>query len=177
MSTPPRARVSAGILPTVESRVPGGGVVVIRSARPTDAAQLVALLEYGALTANQEDGADIEAYRSALADIQATAGNDVLVAEVGGEPVGMCQLIVFRHFQHHGGRSAEIESMHVHPGFRSMGIGAQLLEAAVGAARRAGCYRVQLMSNVRRTEAHRFYERQGFVPSHLGFKRWIEPEP
>jgi hypothetical protein len=33
------------------------------------------------------------------------------------------------------------------------------------------------MSNVRRTEAHRFYERQGFVPSHLGFKRWIEPEP
>ena len=33
-----------------------------------------------------------------------------------------------------------------------------------------GCYRIQLTSNTARPDAHRFYERLGFVPSHVGFK-------
>jgi GNAT superfamily N-acetyltransferase len=41
---------------------------------------------------------------------------------------------------------------------------------AIERARRLGCYRVQLTSNVVRSDAHRFYERLGFTPSHLGFK-------
>jgi GNAT superfamily N-acetyltransferase len=113
-------------------------------------------------------------YQSALAEIQATDGSDVLVAQVDGQIAGMCQLMVFRHFQRRGGRCAEVESMHVHPDFRGKGIGAQLLDAAVDAAWRSGCYRIQLTSNVQRTDAHRFYERRGFAPSHLGFKRLLE---
>ncbi len=66
--------------------------------------------------------------------------------------------------------------MHVHTDFRSKGIGEQLLSAAIDAAQRAGCYRVQLTSNVRRVDAHRFYERQRFVPSHIGFKRPIQTD-
>jgi GNAT superfamily N-acetyltransferase len=64
--------------------------------------------------------------------------------------------------------------MHVHPNFRGKGIGKQLLDAAVDAAQREGCYRVQLTSNRQRTDAHRFYERHGLVASHVGFKRQIE---
>jgi GNAT superfamily N-acetyltransferase len=37
-------------------------------------------------------------------------------------------------------------------------------------ARDLGCYRVQLTSNNARPEAHRFYQRLGFEPSHRGFK-------
>ena len=84
--------------------------------------------------------------------------------------MGVCQLIVFRHLQHRGGRCAEIESVHVHPDFRGSGIGSALLRDAVERARRLGCYRVQLTSNIVRADAHRFYERLGFVPSHAGFK-------
>ena len=49
-------------------------------------------------------------------------------------------------------------------------MGAALVEAAIARARALGCYRVQLTSNAARPDAHRFYERLGFVPSHVGFK-------
>ncbi len=41
---------------------------------------------------------------------------------------------------------------------------------AIEEARRRGCALVQLTSDKRRTDAHRFYERLGFVASHEGFK-------
>ena len=84
--------------------------------------------------------------------------------------VGMCQLIVFRHLQAHGGRCAEIESMHVERGRRSQGVGSALVAAVIARARDLGCYRVQLTSNRERVDAHRFYERQGFSRTHEGFK-------
>ena len=147
--------------------------MIIRSARPEDAGSLVALLVHGALVEGKEDPENPERYVEALAAIRSTPGNDVLVAELDGAVVGMCQLVVFRHLQSVGGLCAEIESMHVHPDVRSGGIGGQLLSAAVEAARRAGCYRVQLTSNAVRTDGHRFYRRHGFEPSHVGFKQLL----
>ena len=148
--------------------------VTVRSARTGDVGRLVELLDHGALDDRKEDPTDLDAYLVALTDIQQAGTGDVLVAEMGGEVVGMCQLVVFRHLQRHGALCAELESMHVHPDFRSRGIGGQLLAAAAEAARQAGCYRIQLTSNIRRTDAHRFYERNGFEASHVGFKRPIE---
>ena len=148
--------------------------VTVRSAATSDVGRLVELLNHGALDDRREDLADLDAYLAALREIQAAGDGDVLVAELDGQVVGMCQLVVFRHLQRHGGLCAEVESMHVHPDFRSRGIGEQLLAAVVEAARRAGCYRVQLTSNIRRADAHRFYQRHGFEPSHLGFKRSVD---
>ena len=62
-----------------------------------------------------------------------------------------------------GGLCAEIESVHVHPDHRGTGVGGALLRDAIDRARGLGCYRVQLTSNVARPDAHRFYERLGFV--------------
>ncbi len=131
------------------------------------------LLGHGSLLGPQEDPSDRSAYRAALTEIQASHGSDVLVAEEDGMVVGMCQLVVFRHFQHHGGRCAEVESLHVHPDFRGRGIGAQLLSTAIELAQGLGCYRIQLTSNEQRTDAHRFYLREGFAATHVGFKRLI----
>ena len=111
---------------------------------------------------------------AALVDIDESSGTELLVAEQDGQVVGTCQLITFRQLQHRGGWCAEIESMHVAPERRGTGIGGLLLEAAVDAARAAGCYRVQLTSNAARADAHRIYERQGFTGSHVGFKRLLE---
>jgi GNAT superfamily N-acetyltransferase len=148
------------------------GELVLRPAGEADVGPIVQLLVFGAAPGGPpatEDAGELGPYRAALRDI-AEGGGAVLVAERGGQVVGVCQLIVFRHLQSRGGLCAELESVHVHPEHRGGGIGAALVGAAVARARELGCYRVQLTSNVARPDAHRFYERLGFVPSHLGFK-------
>jgi ribosomal protein S18 acetylase RimI-like enzyme len=161
-----------GGLPLTGGPAGGAAAVTIRLAGPSDVSRLAALLAAGSLRAG-EDPAHLAPYRSALAEIAATEGNEVLVAELGGEVVGMCQLIVFRHLQERGGRCAEIESVHVDERHRSAGIGTTLLRTAVARAQAAGCYRVQLTSHKSRAGAHRFYERHGFDASHEGFKRYL----
>ena len=49
--------------------------------------------------------------------------------------------------------------------------------AIVRLARETGMRLVQLTSNAVRTDAHRFYERLGFSPSHIGFKMKLKREP
>ena len=149
--------------------------VQVRWANESDLGPIVALLEAGSLVPGKEDPADLDAYRRALREIDAAPSGGVLVAELGGKVVGVCQLIVFRHLQSRGGLCAEIESVHVRSDVRSRGIGSRLIAEASSRAREAGCYRVQLTSNVARPDAHRFYAREGFSQSHLGFKKGLEP--
>jgi len=153
---------------------PGG--LVIRRATEADLGRAVELLLLGALPggpAREEDPAAVGPYAAALREID-DAGGTVLVAERDGEVIGVCQLIVFRHLQASGGLCAEIESVHVHPDHRGSGVGTALVREAVARARALGCYRVQLTSNARREDAHRFYERLGFSPTHVGFKMLLE---
>jgi GNAT superfamily N-acetyltransferase len=44
------------------------------------------------------------------------------------------------------------------------------MHEAIGRAREAGCRLVQLTTDKRRGDAHRFYARLGFVASHVGMK-------
>jgi GNAT superfamily N-acetyltransferase len=144
--------------------------VLIRRAADADLPRIVQLLVSGSVPGEPSpEGGDIALYRSALQEIEDGA-SAVLVAQFGDEVVGVCQLIVFRHLHRRGGLCAEIESVHVHPDHRGAGIGSTLVAEAIDRARALGCYRVQLTSNRAREDAHRFYERLGFVPSHVGYK-------
>jgi len=133
-----------------------------------EAASLV--VQGGSLTPEVEDEENLEAYWAAVEETRRRRG-DVLVAEVGGEVVGVCQVIVFPHFQHTGGWCAELESVHVRGDLRSQGIGTLLLAGAEALARERGCYRVQLTSRNVRSDAHRFYTAQGFEQTSQGFKK------
>ena len=55
-----------------------------------------------------------------------------------------------------------ISMMVVDEKLRNRGIGAVLVAAAEQALAAQGCYMVEVTSHVRRTEAHRFYERIGY---------------
>ena len=144
--------------------------VLVRGARLSDAERLVELMTLGALTPGKEDARYVESYRRALVDIEQAPYNEMLVAELDGVVVGMCQLFAVRHFSGRGGLCAELEAVHVYPDFRGRGIGSRLVDEAVRKARDWGCYRVQLTSHKSRLDAHRFYERAGFVATHEGFK-------
>jgi GNAT superfamily N-acetyltransferase len=147
--------------------------VLIRRAADSDLPRIVQLLQSGSVPGEiSPEGGDIALYRSALHEIEDGTGA-VLVAQLGDEVVGVCQLIVFRHLHRRGGLCAEIESVHVHPDHRGVDIGSTLVADAVERARAMGCYRVQLTSNRAREDAHRFYERLGFVPSHVGYKLFL----
>jgi GNAT superfamily N-acetyltransferase len=144
--------------------------VVIRPIERDEVVAASLVVQGGSLSPEVEDEDDVESYWSAVEETRRRRG-DVLVAVVENEVVGICQLIVFPHFQHTGGWCAELESVHVRSDLRSHGIGARLLAAAEELARREGCYRVQLTSRLVRKDAHRFYEAQGFVATSQGFKK------
>ena len=61
----------------------------------------------------------------------------------------------------------------VRPDHRGHGLGAALFEWAIGEARRRHCALVQLTTDKSRADAHRFYERLGFEPSHEGLKLYL----
>jgi GNAT superfamily N-acetyltransferase len=147
--------------------------VDVRPAAKTDAVAIATLLVGGSRDPSSEDPGSPERYAAAIARIR-EEGGEVLVADDGGEVVGVCQLLDLAHLQHQGGRVAEIESVHVAADRRGTGIGSRLLEAAVAWAASRGCYRVQLTSHIERADAHRFYEANGFVASHVGFKRHLD---
>jgi GNAT superfamily N-acetyltransferase len=63
-----------------------------------------------------------------------------------------------------------VEAVRVHEAYRSCGVGHAMLAWAISEARQRGCALVQLTTDKTRTDAHRFYERLGFVGSHEGMK-------
>lgn len=146
--------------------------VTIRPIEREDVPAASLVVQGGSLTPEGEDESEVQRYWDAVEETRRRRG-DVLVAIVHDEVVGITQVMVFPHFQHTGGWCAELESVHVRSDMRSHGIGAKLLAAAEELARREGCYRVQLTSRNVRSDAHRFYEVQGYTATSQGFKKLL----
>ena len=85
----------------------------------------------------------------------------VLVAEAGdGALIGICTAYQDLHSVRFGYR-AWVEDLAVDPGRRSEGVGKALLDAAKAWARERGATHLELDSAEARSDAHRFYEREG----------------
>jgi GNAT superfamily N-acetyltransferase len=69
-----------------------------------------------------------------------------------------------------GSLRCQIEAVRVAAELRDHGVGAAMMQWAIEEARNRGCTLVQLTSDKSRKDAHRFYERLGFVASHEGMK-------
>jgi GNAT superfamily N-acetyltransferase len=64
----------------------------------------------------------------------------------------------------------QIEGVRVAVSERGGGVGRAMLEWAIAECRDRGCGLVQLTSDERRPDAHRFYEALGFRATHRGYK-------
>jgi GNAT superfamily N-acetyltransferase len=146
----------------------------VRPIERDDLSAVVEILVHGSLHPETEDGDHPQRYWDAVAAARAQGG-EILVAEMDNEVVGVLQVIIFAHLIHAGGWCCELEGVHVRADRRSRGIGAAMLAEAERIARERGCYRIQLTSNARRVDAHRFYEAQGYEATHRGFKKSLSP--
>jgi GNAT superfamily N-acetyltransferase len=114
------------------------------------------------------------AYLEAFEEIDRDPNNGVYVAEDDGAVVGTFHLTFIRQISNAGRLIAQVESVNVAKRARSRGVGTAMMNWAVAEARRRGCLRVQLTTNVARIDAHRFYERLGFTATHKGMKLYLE---
>ena len=92
------------------------------------------------------------------------------LAELDGNVVGFGSLLVKEPLHHACVISEIIELVveHAHTGNR---IGAHILDAIEKTAKENGCSSIEVMSNMRRVDAHRFYERDGFVKNWYGLSK------
>lgn len=147
--------------------------MIIRRARREDVPAIVALFQDDFLGAAREvpKGAPLaESYYAAFDEIDADPRCELIVAEEDGRVAGTLHATLLVHLGFRGARSLQLENVHVAAALRSRGIGRLMMEWAIARARAQGCARVQLTTNKLRKDAHRFYERLGFVASHEGMK-------
>jgi predicted N-acetyltransferase YhbS len=146
----------------------------IRRARREDIAVILEMMTAEATDPTREQGATAGDYEAAFDAIEADQNQLLVVAETGADGVvGTMQLTFIPGLSRRGAWRLLLENVHVSEAHRNKGLGAALVDWACREGARRGCAMVQLTSHSRRVEAHRFYGRLGFVPSHVGFKRTL----
>jgi GNAT superfamily N-acetyltransferase len=151
----------------------GSSVVVLRRAQAGNVPAIVGLLaadQIGATRDGVNTAEDLAAYQAAFRAIDADPAHVLVVAQAGEALVGTLQLSFIPGLARRGALRAQIEAVRVHESYRSLGLGAAMVGWAIDEARRRGCRLVQLTTDKARPDAHRFYERLGFVASHEGMK-------
>ncbi len=129
--------------------------LVIRRARSSDASRIAELSDELGYPATAKE------ISQRMRELKAGAPNALFVAEsldagvVGWTHVSVTHLV-------ESGTRAELNSLIVADGQRSLGAGSQLLAAAETWARKHGCPSMSVRSNVVRDRAHAFYEREGY---------------
>jgi len=141
-----------------------------REATAEDLPDVLALMTDDVLGSRRE-GLDIEHYRLAFERIQSETDNHLIVGVRDGAIVATYQLTFISGLSLQAARRAQIETVRVASDLRGQGIGAAMIADAEARARAAGCALMQLTMNKSRTQTARFYQRLGFTPSHIGYKR------
>jgi GNAT superfamily N-acetyltransferase len=150
--------------------------IAIREATRDDLHRVIELIQLGAAAGPLPPPTAplAEAYVRAFERFRANPEAMVMVAECGGQVVGTFSLTFLANLSNGGRDLAQIESVHVAEAFRGQRIGEAMLRWAIDASKARGCFRLQLTSDKRRTDAHRFYRRLGFAASHEGMKLALE---
>ena len=147
-----------------------------RHARKSDLDDIVRMLADDKLGSQRESYEDPlpDAYVKAFERISDAADNMLIVVEQDDSIVGMMQLTFIPSISFRGGTRLLIESVRVDGPFRGLGMGERMFGWAIDQARERGCFMVQLTTNSERPDALRFYERLGFVASHVGLKLYLD---
>lgn len=154
----------------------GAAQISFREATEADLGAIIAMLADDPLGSSRETagGAIDPAYTAAYAAIVASPDQELIVAELDGVVVGTMQLSFLPGLSRKGSMRGLIEAVRIAPHLRSQGLGARMMDWALGRFRQRGCKVAQLTTDKSRADAHRFYDRLGFKQSHFGYKLDLE---
>ncbi|MCK5892271.1 MAG: GNAT family N-acetyltransferase [Aeromicrobium sp.] len=149
--------------------------LVVREATPDDLGDVLALMAQDA----RSPGTPVSSVasprqRSALDELVADPAHQVLVGLVDGVVVATAHVTWLRVLSADGGLYCQVENVRTDEQHRGRGIGRELMAWIEAAARDRGAARLQLTTHHTRTDAHRFYERLGYEPSHVGMKKYLD---
>ncbi|WP_234735470.1 GNAT family N-acetyltransferase [Tellurirhabdus bombi] len=142
--------------------------VHVRSATPQDE-QIV----YEFICSLEETELDPVAFRTVFLRNLADPEIHYFIAIQENTAVGFischCQYLL-----HHAGKIAEIQELYVRPEYRNQQIGRQLLAHVEQLAIQQHWINLEVTTNQRRKDAHRFYQSLDFQPSHYKFVKSLK---
>ncbi|MEP1355680.1 MAG: GNAT family N-acetyltransferase [Tateyamaria sp.] len=141
-----------------------------RDATAADLPDILALMTDDVLGAGRE-GLDFAHYMLAFERLQSEPDNHLIVGMHDGRIIATYQLTFISGLSLQAARRAQIETVRVASDLRGQKIGEAMIADAEARACAAGCALMQLTMNKSRTDTARFYQRLGFTPSHIGYKR------
>jgi GNAT superfamily N-acetyltransferase len=149
--------------------------LIFRRATEADVPAIVRMLADDMLGSSRETlGAEsLPQYLNAFRVIDTDPNQFLLVVDDGREIVGTLQLTFIAGLARGGLKRGLVEAVRVAGDRRGEKIGEAMFAWVVEKCRREGCGIVQLTTDKSRTDAHRFYDRLGFEPSHIGYKMML----
>lgn len=109
-------------------------------------------------------------YYQAFDAIESDSNNELIVACLGNQIIGVQQITFTPYITHQGGWRATVEGVRTSSSHRGLGLGSIMIQWAIQRAKERGCHLIQLTTDKNRTDAKRFYEQLGFTATHEGMK-------
>jgi GNAT superfamily N-acetyltransferase len=146
--------------------------LIFRRATEADVPAIIRLLADDLLGSSREalEAESLPQYLNAFRVVDADANQFLLVVDDGSGIVGTLQLTFIAGLARGGLKRGLVEAVRVASDRRGEKIGEAMFAWVLEKCRRESCGIVQLTTDKSRTDAHRFYDRLGFEPSHIGYK-------
>ena len=133
--------------------------MIVRKIKETDLEKLLVLYKHLHTEESAVENADIKA---AWKNILQHDFFTYFVIEYEGILVSSCNITIIPNLTRAGRSIGLIENVVTHSNYRKKGFGRAVIETALDYAKSKNCYKVMLLSNAQRLEAHKFYESLGF---------------
>uniref|UniRef100_S0DFH3 Putative GCN5related Nacetyltransferase n=1 Tax=termite gut metagenome TaxID=433724 RepID=S0DFH3_9ZZZZ len=109
------------------------------------------------------------------AHIMGDPDRHIILVELERVIAASCEVIILPNLTHGQRSYALVENMVTRPDLRRRGCGGAALAHAVILARRAGCYKIMLMSSEKHEDAAGLYQSAGFVRGEkTAYVQWLD---